>query len=129
MRTSETLLLCELVMLTGIALHHVAHAQTTCQTSNASPSAYDCVNAAAYITSLGSGTRCCQENCRGSLCTTMHTSGSCKVGICGACGQCLPCDVAGTDLSNVVSSCQSNGKVGGFFIDDNNNHLQFIVFS
>lgn len=90
-----------LVALLGSARGAVA---VTCSTNGNSPTQADANNCVQYLRGLGS-TRCCQ-NVRPSGCTTMCTSGTAAVDICGTGGDCVnTCVSLGNILNDVLASC------------------------
>ncbi|KAJ7065799.1 hypothetical protein C8F01DRAFT_1249369 [Mycena amicta] len=87
-----------------------------CQTSGASPTTVDAVAASQHIQSLGNRS-CCQNNVRGSSCTTMWTYGTAAVGVCSVVPEttgCGLCQDAGNGLLDISNSCSSQGLSGGW---------------
>ena len=83
-----------------------------CQTSDASPTVADCQAAIEQL----SGQDCRQINDFGfgSHCTSLVTVGTCKIDVCGPRAEIPPVVNCGGYLQNILNSCQSGGKVGGF---------------
>ena len=85
-----------------------------CETSDASPTVADCQ--AAINKLANAGTRdCYQGNTFGTHCTSLITEGTCKIDACGPFGARIILGVnCGGYFQNILNSCQSGGKVGGF---------------
>ena len=81
-----------------------------CQTSNGSPTAGDCQAAIKKLSG-----QCHQSNNVGSHCTSLVTVGTCKIDVCGFPGGELDSGVnCGGYLQNILNTCHSGGRVGGY---------------
>jgi hypothetical protein len=85
----------------------------TCQISEGSPTVSDCQDAVDKLSGID---LCLATNGSGSRCVTVGKSGSCKIDACSNkvnVGFAQPGDCR-MFLNNIIGSCQSKGKVGGF---------------
>ena len=81
-----------------------------CQTSGGSPTVGDCQAAIKKLSGP-----CHQFNNVGSFCTSIVTVGTCKIDVCGFPGAQLDSGVnCGGYLQNILNTCQSGGRVGGY---------------
>ena len=81
----------------------------------------DVQSAIGQLNDLGSGTQCGNDNGGGSRCTTMVTSGSAAISMCGN-KISMPCNVAAQFATDVLNQCM-NGQIaegqyngGGWYI-------------
>lgn len=133
----KSLLVAGALFMVGASAVDCATPEIHCETSDASPSYDDAVNAAEYWKQIqGSG----KDSCGDAGCAQPHgsgcnseggTYGSAQIVLCqddssASIPQCADCRCIYSYLKPLLDQCQSNGKIGGYaHVDMGGNYINY----